>query len=347
MDSSSQTTDSSAPKSKQKFECIPISTYMIADVIGKPTAEIASIAPSATLQQVIKQLHQTGYRGLCVMEDDKFLGYINFRDILVNALDLLSSAIDENQQVHHNQIDPLNQKFASLTVKDVMNTGFSSKPEFSRVYADDHIKHLLKMFSQHRMHAVVFDKSDKIVGIVSPTAFLSWLYERFDFESYFKDQTLAQISGIKKNIGAVPEHMTCFQAFKLMMTYGIGVLGVVRKTAGEKDQLIDMLSESDILGVCSNENLDLRRFLNTVAKIKEQRRSGNTSKSANGPSKVLTAHRDDLFLAAVKTIVSNKIHRMIVMDNVNDQSKLVDSYGVISMSDIFKVFGSRLQDLIQ
>lgn len=115
-----------------------------------------TVAPDASLSQVMQLMQKEGFRQAPVVDDGNLVGIITDRDIRL-AVDL-----SPDHQEHEEQ----KKKLATLLTKDFMTPGPVTIPVSLPAYR------AAEMLRLYKFGALIVVEDDQIVGIISVTDFL-------------------------------------------------------------------------------------------------------------------------------------------------------------------------------
>ena len=320
---------------KHDINHIKANHVLVSDVIDLQKAYVISLKPSDTIADLWEQFFKNDFRGFVLQEtqDGPFLGFVVLRDVLIYALRLFHDAETPKE------LEEATKEFLATPIKQIQDLGFSSEKEYITVSPGTNIRDLIHHFSWSNYHAIVIDENKVPKAVISPSFLLRWLKNSYHLHDAFKSLKIRECNSMDRDLAAVRSTMSCEKAYSIMATYRLVLAGVVKRAEGVRDELCDVISESDILILGKPGDVKLSRLSMNVHDAKRVEYLRHRSEGG----KPITAHPDDKLNDVVNNLIEKKIHKILIFDTPAENSKRLKPFGVFSVADVYKLLDRHIK----
>jgi len=279
----------------------------------KKVTQLSALQPNDTIQSAFGILARDQITALAVYNpaEKKFLGFVDTLDLAVFVVRVFA----ENFDKHPHLYDPkeLQLRF-NMPVKEVINA--SSRDVFQPVEGSFSLNFLISNFLQYGVHRVPVMENGNIVGIVSQSDVLKFLFKHTSNLTDIMTKRLAELGLHEGKVISISNEQTLMKAFSKILTNNITGLAVV----DSHGQLVNNISASDLKGIT------MTSFYKLEIPIHEA--------LLYNPNKLepVTCNKHNTLGEIMGIIEKTGVHRIFVVDEDNKP------VNVITLTDILKLF---------
>jgi len=267
------------------------------------------------LESVLEVLGKNRIASAPVFNSKKeFVGIIDMLD-LVTYVSAKFSKVSLLAEESYRQMD----EFASKQIKDLLGASLRNSPKC--ISYESPLLPLISLLSDSHTHRVaVLNEQRDLIGLISQCTVVQFLYKKKD---QLNEKLNLQVQSWLKKTSVITIHMDRFviEAFQTIWDEMVSGLAVVN----DEGKLVSNISASDLRNtkmkpgqIIHELYQPLKQFLHIRSSTKEQIMMGDLPK--HDPVFVT---REATMLDVMELVVTNKVHRVYVVDNNN---KLVNLF---------------------
>jgi len=292
-----------------------ISSFLQASTIRdlKTYTPLITLASTDSVQIAFELLNNKRITSAAVydLNEKKFLGFVDTLDLCVFVV----SVFAENFDRHPHLYDPkeLQVRF-NMPVREVIN--MSNRDVFSPVEASESIYFLISNFLQYAVHRVPVMENGQIVGIVSQSDVVRFLFRNAKKLNNLMTKKISELKMGSGKVISIRNDCTLMKAFSKIITNNITGLAVVNQNG----KIVNNISASDLKGITltSFYKLEIQIhevFLYHPSKLPPVTSTGNTT-----------------LLEVLEMIEQTGVHRVFEVDEENKP------IAIITLTDILRCF---------
>jgi len=288
-----------------------LDTHIVRDI--KRITQLITLSPNDSVASALDILSKKGITAAAVYDPHggHFLGFVDTLDLAVFIVKVFA----ENYEKHPHLYDPkeLDQRF-NMPVKDVINA--SNRDVFHPIEVSETLNFLITNFLQFGVHRVPVTENGQVIGIVSQSDVIKYLYRNAEKMPELMSKKLHELRLISGNVITIGNDQTLMKAFTTILVHNITGLAVVDL----RGRLVNNISASDLKGISLNSFYKLEAAIHEAFLY----RPSKLPPVSCGPNAKLGD--------AMSMMEKTGVHRIFVVDDENRP------ISVVTLTDVLKLF---------
>lgn len=292
--------------------------------------DIVAVQEDERLPRVFSKLIVEGFLSVPVLDSHRrYVTTVDMLDLVMFVVDMFTKggAATTPTQKDWEQFFATEEKWASYTIRDVINHPKQRKPSVFPCYPGVSVLQGMTIFANTQIHRLpVINTQGRVQGFVTQSMVISLLSQNMAMLGRLANAKVADMEAIlNPKLITVREDDKAIDAFRLMATHNVSGLGVLNN----EGYLVDTISARDLRGIGNNAG----RWSWLFQTVKDYKNLTRQEFSAQTPREVLSVTRDDTLARVIDLMDDGNIHRVFLVER---EEKGLRPKKVISQGDVIR-----------
>lgn len=282
-----------------------------------------TVSLSDRVEDAYTTLVDNDYLSAPVVDDfGTYHGFVDMMDLTSFAIDAVDSMTPREKRTEN--FFRTSSRFRNAKVRDLKH-----RPRRIETHPDFSLHHAFENLARHDQHRIaVLDRSRNVVGVLTQSKVMEWINDHLVMLAWARDTPIWKIRPYSLLV-SVRESEPAIDAFRLMEEKNISGVAVVN----DRGELTDCISIKDLRGIGPSERF--YKLFDSVDDFKDSIKDDY----ADAPWSAQYVLRTATLEQVIRKLVSEKIHRVFVVDNEADRRPI----DVISQTDVLKYLLDQFQ----
>lgn len=293
-----------------------LDTKSVVDIVGS-TRPLVSLNYEESIDSALKKLDAANVFGALVHSGPVVVGIVDMKDIVKSLIKFTRIGMKEfNNESAKNLADE-----AKMFTQQVVGAILSTDTHLVRVTQSAPVcEAVAKMVNDNTRRLVVVDELGKTVNVITQYDVVKYLYENMNQFGDFCNRTVGDLSLGTSPVICAALGECAASVFNVLVTKNVRSVGIVNNTTDDND-LVANLSLSDLRG------LNEQNFNNLSKSVYEFLLLTHES-----PKPVISCTADSTFEEVLSLMVENKIHRVYVVDNLQQPTSVISLVDILNFA---------------